>query len=128
MKWILVEPDPQHSKKEQHLSRHSIFISVPVKFSFPKSGVCACSSPREESWLHLVNRKRHHLVRGRERIFDPVPVVNVKVHVHDSLEGGLEAVNGEDNVVDVAEAGGRVAFGVMPATGPVDCHTDTALH
>lgn len=62
----------------------------------------------------------HDAVGGVEGFFDAVAVVAVDVNVEDAGVGAEELEDAEDDVVDVAEAGGFVLFGVVEAAGPVD--------
>ena len=51
--------------------------------------------------------------------------MHVQINVHDPLEPPLpESLNGEDGVVDVAEALGVVPLRVVPTPEPVDGHAD----
>ena len=43
----------------------------------------------EEARLHLVYGEGEDLVGGGEGVLDPVPVVDVQVHVEDPAEPGL---------------------------------------
>ena len=89
---------------------------------FPPSvsdiGVMSCAW--KESWLHPVDREGQHLVCGGEGVLHPVPVMHVQVEVQDPLEPALEPVDGEHNVVHVAESRGSVALRVVPTPTPVD--------
>ena len=49
-------------------------------------------------------------------------VMHVQVNVEDPGELWLEGVYAEDDVVDVAEAGGLVSLGVVPPAVPVNGH------
>ena len=101
---------------------------LPVKPAFSVTGVGAGSCAREKPSFHLVNRECHHFVGGGKGIFNPVAMVYVEVDIHDPLEGGLKAVDGEDDVVDVAEAGGRVPASMVPTARPVEGHTHPPTH
>lgn len=61
-----------------------------------------------------------HTVRGFKGLFDAVAVVHVDVDVEHALVLGQQELDGDDNVVDVAEAGREVLFRVVQAAGPVD--------
>lgn len=62
----------------------------------------------------------HDTVGGPEGLFDAVAVMNVDVDVEDARVVAEELQNGEDDIIDVAEAGCHALFGVMETTGPVD--------
>ena len=63
----------------------------------------------------LVEGARHDAVRGVERLLDAVAVVAVDVDVEDARVGEQELDDAEDDVVDVAEAGGLALLAVLLA-------------
>lgn len=64
--------------------------------------------------------KGEDAVCGLEGGFHAVAVVDVDVDVEDALVLRQEVLDGEHDVVDVAEARGSRFSGVMQAAGPVD--------
>ncbi len=70
--------------------------------------------------IYLVKGDGHDSVRGVKGFLDAVAVVNVYIDVDDALMIFQEFEYGDDDVVDVAEAGRLRLFGVMQAAGPVD--------
>ncbi|BAT13076.1 Os11g0201000, partial [Oryza sativa Japonica Group] len=62
-----------------------------------------------------VERQRHDPVGVQEGVLHAVAVVRVDVDVDDSPEGAEELVDGEHDVVDVAEAGGLAGGRVVHA-------------
>lgn len=60
-----------------------------------------------------MERKAHHSVGEIERLLDAISVVDVDVDVEHTRVHFEELLDGEDDVVDVAEAGGGVAMRVM---------------
>lgn len=54
-------------------------------------------------------------------MLDSVAMVDVDVDVEDPRVVQEELENGKDDVVDVAKSGGFGLFGVVQASGPIDC-------
>lgn len=75
---------------------------------------------REEARGALVERHRHHAGGVDEGGLDAVAVVHVDVHVQHPAEAAEELVDGEHDVVHVAEAAGLLPARVVQAAGPVD--------
>ena len=80
-----------------------------------------------EVLAELVEADGHDAVGGVEGLLDAVAVVDVDVDVEDALVLLEELEDGEDAVVDVAEAGGLGLLGVMETAGPVDDDVGTVL-
>ena len=68
----------------------------------------------------LVEGHGHDAVGGVEGLLDAVAVVDVDVDVEHPLVVLEQLQDGQDDVVDVAEAGGLALLGVVEAAGPVD--------
>ena len=68
----------------------------------------------------LVEADRHHSVRGVERLLHSISVVDVDINVENPLVVFQQLQDGQDNVVDVAEAGSLALLGVMQTSGPID--------
>jgi hypothetical protein len=68
----------------------------------------------------FVVREGEDAVGGFKGLFDAVAVVHVNVDVEDALVLGEEELDGNDDVVDVAEAGCEVLLRMMQTAGPVD--------
>jgi hypothetical protein len=45
-------------------------------------------------------------------LFHSVPMMNIQVHIHDAAKARLQPVNGQHNVVHVAEAGRCVSLSI----------------
>ena len=73
-----------------------------------------------EEVAELVERGRHDAVGRVEGLLDAVAVVDVDVDVQDARVVPQELEDGEDDVVDVAEARRLALLGVVEAAGPVD--------
>lgn len=74
----------------------------------------------EAVFVVFVEGEGHDAVGGPEGLLDAVAVVDVDVDVEDARVVAEELQDGEDDVVDVAEAGCFGLFGVVQAAGPVD--------
>ena len=85
----------------------------------PSSNVPEVSSPGEVLSV-LVEADGHDPVRGVEGLLHPVSVVNVNIDVEDSLVVLEELQDGQDNVIDIAEATGLGFLGVVKSSSPVD--------
>ena len=68
----------------------------------------------------LVQTESHDAVGAVEGLLDAVAVVDVDVDVQDAGVDLEQLEDGQDNVIDVAEAGGLGLLGVMESPGPVD--------
>lgn len=76
---------------------------------------------REEAvFVVFVEGEGHDAVGGPEGLLHAVAVVDVDVDVQDARVVAQELEDGEDDVVDVAEAGGLGFLGVVEPAGPVD--------
>ena len=64
----------------------------------------------------------HDPVRGVEGLLHAVPVVDVDVDVQDPLVVLEQLKDGEDDVVDITEAGCFALLGVVESSRPVDCN------
>ena len=64
----------------------------------------------------------HDPVCGVERLLHPVPVVNVNVDVQDPLVVLEKFKDGENDVVDIAEARCFALLCVVESPCPVDCN------
>lgn len=62
----------------------------------------------------------HNSVGGIKSFFHAVAMMNVNVDVQDTLMVFQKLENGQDNVVDITEAGSFGLLGVVKSTGPVD--------
>ena len=90
-----------------------------VKRVFRASGVDAAGA-REEGGAELVEGESHDAVGGPECFFYTVAVVDVDVDIEDAGVVAEELEDGEDDIVDVAEAGCLVFLCVVEPPGPVD--------
>ena len=87
----------------------------------PGSNVPEVSSPGEILPV-LVEADGHDPVRGVEGLLHPVPVVNVNVDVQDPLVVLEKFKDGENDVVDIAEARCFALLCVVESPCPVDCN------
>lgn len=78
------------------------------------------SGAREEPVTVLVERNGHDAVGQIERLLDSVTVVHVDVDVQHARVVLEQLQYGDDDVVDVAEAGRLELLGVVQPAGPVD--------
>lgn len=83
------------------------------------AGVLDVAGPREEVAV-LVQAEGHDTVGAVEGLLDAVAVMDVDVDVQDAGVHLEELEDGQDDVIDVAEAGRLGLLGVMEAPGPVD--------
>ena len=81
----------------------------------------ACSGEEAGVFVVFVEGDCEDAVCGPEGLFDAVAVVDVDVNVHDARVVAEELQDTEHDIVDVAEATGLGLFGVVQATGPIDC-------
>ncbi len=82
--------------------------------------VDAAGAGEEDVFFVFVEGEGHDAVGGPEGLLDAVAVVDVDVDVEDAGVVEEELEDGEDDVVDVAEARGFGFFGVVQTAGPVD--------
>lgn len=83
-------------------------------------GQRACAG-EEAVFVVFVEGEGHDAVGGPEGLLDAVAVVDVDVDVQDARVVAQELQDGEDDVVDVAEARGFGFLGVVEPAGPIDC-------
>lgn len=93
-----------------------------VVLAFLVSSLASVSSAREEVWGVFVQRNAHNAVCVVESILYAIAMMNVNVNVQDARVVAKELLNGEHNIVDIAEARALTLSRVMQASCPVNRH------